>query len=195
MLKNSLLLLSLGLLAACASGPEYRADFDKTVDFSAYRTWSFVPELGTQRAGYSTLVTTHFRNAVAREMQARGYVLNEANPDLLVNFSTSARERTEVQSTPSMSMGVGYYGYRGGMYSSFPMYGSNDVTTVHYKVGTANVDVVDAKRKQLVWEGVIEGKITDKMMSNVGGTIDTIVTEIFTKYPATAGTAAVAPAK
>ncbi len=70
--------------------------------------------------------------------------------------------------------GVGYYGYRGGMYGGWPMY-SNDVTTTHYKVGTGNIDVVDAARKQLVWEGVAEARLTDKMLDNPGPAIDSIV--------------------
>ena len=200
MFRKSLLLLALGLLVACASVPEYRSDFDRSADFASYRTYAFVKELGTDRGGYSSLVTLHFRRAVSREMEARGYVLNEANPDLLVNFNTSARERTEVHSSPGFYGGYyggGYYGYRYGMYGAWPMYGygGSDVYTEHYQVGTANVDVVDAKRKQLVWEGVVEGKITDKMLKDTGASINAIVAEIFLKYPATAGTPAVAPAK
>ena len=31
--------------------------------------------------------------------------------------------------------------------------------TVRYKVGTANIDVVDSRKKQLVWEGLVGGQI------------------------------------
>jgi len=70
-----------------------------------------------------------------------------------------------------------------------------EVETVHYKVGTANIDVVDAKRKQLVWEGVAEARLTNKMLENPGPAIDGVVAEMFLEYPARAGSAAVAPAK
>ena len=76
--------------------------------------------------------------------------------DLLVNFNANARENVDVRSTPSPT--YGYYGYRGGMYGGYG-YGGSDVETVRYKVGTANVDVVDARKKQLVWEGLVEGKL------------------------------------
>ena len=55
---------------------------------------------------------------------------------------------------------------------------ASDVETVHYKVGTANIDVVDARKRELVWEGVAEGKLTDKVMKdpraavNAGGDRD-----------------------
>jgi len=57
------------------------------------------------------------------------------------------------------------------------------VETVRYKQGTANIDVVDAAKKQLVWEGVAEGKITDTMMKNPQATIDTVITDMFLNYP------------
>jgi len=57
------------------------------------------------------------------------------------------------------------------------------VQTVRYKQGTANIDVVDAAKKQLVWEGIAEGKITDEMMKNPQATIDGVITDMFAAYP------------
>lgn len=187
--KMSLALLAAALVfTGCASGPDLRSDYDRSADFASYRTFGFVDSPGTDRSGYSTLITSHFKSAISREMEARGYVLNQQNPDLLVNFNVSSRTQTDVQSTPSVGMGMGYYGYRYGMYSAWPMYGGvNDVQTVHYKVGTANIDVVDAARKQLVWEGVVEGRLTDEMLQNPGPAIDNVVIAMFAKYPARAG--------
>jgi hypothetical protein len=68
------------------------------------------------------------------------------------------------------------------MYAAGPI-GGTDVETVRYKQGTANIDVVDAARKQLVWEGVAEGKITDKMMKSPQATIDAVITDMFSEYP------------
>jgi len=193
MLRATLALACLGLASACTSGPETRSDFDRSANFAGYQTYGFVSPMGTDRGGNATIISGHFKTAISREMEARGYRL-DANPHLLVNVNTSTQDRTDVQSYPSASMGAGYYGYRGGMYSAWPMY-SNDVTTTHYKVGTANIDVVDSARKQLVWEGVAEARLTDKMLENPGPAIASVVTEMFAKYPATAGAAAVEPAK
>ncbi len=153
-------------------------------NFAIYRTYNFASELGTDRAGYSTLLTSRFRTAVSREMEAHGYRLAE-NPDLLVNFFTSVRERTSVQSVPVV-VGMDYYRYRNGLYVAWPLYG-NDVNTVHYQVGTASIDVVDAARKQLVWEGVAEGRLSKRVQKDPGPAIDRAVKEIFERYPANAG--------
>lgn len=77
---------------------------------------------------------------------------------------------------------TGYYGYRRGMYGGFPAY-SNDVDTVHYKVGTVNIDVIDAKKKQLVWEGTTEGRLTKAIMADPQAAINGAVATIFTQYP------------
>jgi hypothetical protein len=193
MLRATLALTCLGLMGACTSGPDTRSDFDRSANFVGYKTYGFVSPMGTDRGGNATILTGYFKTAISREMEARGYT-QAPNPDLLVNVNTSTQNRTDVNSYPSASMGAGYYGYRGGMYSAWPMYG-NDVTTTHYRVGTANIDVVDAVRKQLVWEGVAEARLTDKMLKNPGPAIDGVVMEMFVKYPATAGSAAMEPAK
>jgi hypothetical protein len=174
-------------LGACASKPTLRTDYDRSADFGAYRTYSYVDPVGTDKAGYRSIITQHFKSAVDAEMSARGYRKVDADPDLLVNFHANAEEKVDVQSTPTPTMGMGigyggYYGYRGGMYASWPMY-TNDVSTTRYTVGTANVDVVDARRKQLVWEGVAEGRLSKEVMKNPEPAIRSVVNQLFQSYP------------
>ena len=176
--------LVVAVLSACASGPRIRTDQDPSASFSMYRTYNFASELGTDRAGYSTLVTADFKRAVSREMETRGYRLAD-NPDLLVNFFTSVRDATSVQSTPTI-VGVDYYRYRNGLYVAWPLYG-NDVSTTRYRIGTASIDIVDAARKQLVWEGTAEGRLSSRVEKDPGPAIDKVVAEIFERYPARAG--------
>ena len=186
-IMKRLILVGLLLIASgCASGPSYRTDYDPSVDFRSYQTFAFMEELGTDKAGYSTLVTQHFKSAISREMLALGYELSDQDPDLLVNFSATSRENTEVRSRPTTTIGVGYgrgyYGYRTGLYSTFPLYGT-EVDTVSYKVGTVNIDVVDAQRKMLVWEGIAEGRLRESVLQNPRPAIDSIVTDLFARFP------------
>jgi hypothetical protein len=174
-------------LSACATttGPDYTIDYDRSADLGSFRTYGFPDEVGTDRAGYSTLITTYFKNAVNREMESRGYTYQEKDPDLLVNFFANVRDVTDVRSHPDTSFGYGYYGYRYGLYGAWPHY-QDDVTTVHYKVGTANIDIVDAERMQLIWEGVAEGRISREDMKNPRAAIDRVVTELFQRFPGSA---------
>ena len=110
---------------------------------------------------------------------------DEKDPDLLINFFSNVRDVSDVRSSPQVAIGYGYYGYRYGLYRAWPMYGQ-DVTTVHYKVGTANIDIVDAERMQLIWEGVAEGRISGEDMKNSQVAIDAVVTELFLRFPGSA---------
>jgi hypothetical protein len=180
------LVAGLVTLAGCAPpAPTMRSDYDRGVNFSAFHTYSYVNPVGTDKAGYSSLISQHFKSAIDVEMSARGYRKVDADPDLLVNFMANVDEKTDVRSTPSTSvtMGMGYYGYRGGMYAGMPVYSTPDVETVRYKVGTANVDVVDARQKKLVWTGVAEGRLTDEVMKNPQAAIAHVVNQLFLTYP------------
>lgn len=175
------IVMGLMLVAGCAttSAPPTRIDYDRKADFSVYRTYGFPKETGTDRGGYSTLVTSYFKNSVSTAMEARGYKYSEDHPDLLVNFYMNTRERTEVRS--NMSLGYGYYGYRYGLYNAWPLY--DEDRTVTYKVGTINVDIVDAEKKQLIWEGVSEGRVSDEAMANPKVAVNAVVTELMRQYP------------
>ena len=180
----AMLTVGVALLAAgCAttSGPKTRIDYDKAADFGVYRTYGFPKETGTDRGGYSTLVTSYLKSSVSTAMEARGYKYSEERPDLLVNFFTNTRERTETRPQAGASLGYGYYGYRYGLYNAWPLY--DDDRTVTYKVGTLNIDIVDAEKKQLVWEGVAEGRVNDETMENPKVTINAVVTELMRQYP------------
>ncbi len=189
---NALLMGSVLGMVGCVSQPRISSQSRPNIDFSAYKSYAWVAPLATDKAGYSTIITSHFKVAVQAQMAARGYTFDANNPDLLINFFSNVETRSETRSSSSMS--VGYYGYRGGYgYGmGFPIYGGG-VETRNYKVGTVSVDVVDAKRKELVWEGALEGTLSSKVMQNPGGAIQSAVGQIFTKFPVQSNTASATP--
>lgn len=187
LVRGTIAFIAFALVSACASqrGPDIRINTAPDASFSSYGTFGFPEQTGTDRGGYSTFVTDYFKAAVRDQMEQRGYRYVDANPDLLVNFYANVRHKTEVRTRPAM--GYGYYGYRYGLYGAWPMY-AQDVDTVTYPIGTANVDVVDAKKKQLIWEGVAEGRIKDSDMEQPQQAIESVVAQLFTRFPGTAGT-------
>jgi len=191
-MKNTLLagLAAMALLTACESGPKIRSNLDPAANLSSYKTYMFPERTGTDRPGVSTPITAYFKEAIRREMDSRGYKYVEGGPaDLLINFNANSKENVDVRTTPGSTYGYGgygYYGYRGGMYgaSAFPP----EVETVRYRQGTANIDVVDLTRKQIVWEGIAEARLTDKMMKDPRTAISNVIAEMFLQYPGKAGT-------
>lgn len=180
--------VALAALAGCASNQsaDIRANSAPDTNFSSYSTFGFPEQTGTDRGGYSTLVTSYFKSAVRQQMEQRGYQYVDANPDLLVNFYAKVHERTEVRPDPSFSAAYGYYGYRYGLYSAWPFY-DDSVRTVTYPVGTANIDIVDARKKQMIWEGVAQGVVSDEDMDHPKESISRVVTQLFARYPGRPG--------
>jgi Domain of unknown function (DUF4136) len=179
---KSMAVLSVLVVVGCASQPRISAQSRDGADFTQYRTYGWVSPLATDNAGYSTIITSHFKAAVQQEMQARGYVFSATDPDLQVNFFSNVENRSETRSSPSMS--IGYFGYRGrfGYGMNIPVY-NNQVETRNYKVGTVSIDVVDARRKELIWSGVLEGALSNKAMENPAGAIRSAVSQIYSRYP------------
>lgn len=174
-------LAAAALLAGCATGPEVRTTVERGTDLSRYRTFAFVSPLGTDRAGYQTLVSQHLKASTRRELEARGLRYDEAAPQLLVNFHAALAERVRV-SPGSAMVGFGYYGYRRGLYAGWPIWAERaEVTT--YQEGTVNIDLVDAQRKQLVWEGIVVGQVTPKAMDDLEHSLDQAVLAAFAKFP------------
>jgi hypothetical protein len=174
--------------APVVAGPKASAASDTTVDLRQYQTFNFASPLGTDQSGYQSILSQNLKRASQAQLEARGLRLDEANPQLIVNFNARLDDKMRVSTTPAptmtmgMGMGRGYYGYRGGMYGTWPMY--QDQTTVsQYKEGTLNIDIVDAARKQLVWEAVVSDKFTEKKRDNIGKTVDDYMKAAFKKFP------------
>ena len=178
----SAVIVSLLMLTGCATSPDVRVDFDRTADFTHYKTFGFISPLGTDRGGYQSLVSQHLKAATQRQMEARGLHLDTVAPQLLINFYAQLNEKLRITTMPTAGMGGGYYGYRAGMYSPWRMY-NNQTTVTPYTEGTLNIDVIDAARKQMVWEGVVIESVTQNTLDNLATAINAAVAAAFAKYP------------
>lgn len=178
-------------IGGCANAPDVRVASDPYANFAQYQTFAFVSPLGTDRSGFQTLVSQQLKASTQRQLEARGMQLVTSTPHVLVNFNASIVDKTHVSTMPVLVQpafgvgfyGGGYYGYRGGLYAPWPMYVDQTVVS-NYKEGTLNIDIIDAARKQLVWEGVvIDDDVTRKELANFQTSIDAAVAAAFVRYP------------
>lgn len=174
------------LVSACASGPQVTSDYDRKADFSSYRTFAFFEPLGTDRAGYSTLLTERLKTLTRLQMEQRGYQFDAASPDLLVNFVAQSRVKTEYVPPPPMPWGPNYFGYRMGWYDPWVGYGFGS-NMIQYTEGVLTIDLIDARRKQLVWEGVGRSVIDNVEQALSEQKLAPVVADIFAHYPFLAG--------
>ena len=184
-LPKALAAVSALLLTACVSTPEIRVNVDEGTDFSIFQTYGFIDPLGTDKAGYTTLVTKHLRQAVSQELEKRGYVYS-SSPDLSVNFYTHLVNRTYITSAPTPVYYGGYYDYRHGAYSVYPRYAYRPYS-YNYQEGTVNVDLVDTRKKQMVWEGIAVNEVGSDELNNPQQAFQKVIAAIFEHYPYRAG--------
>lgn len=180
-----------GLLSACSTGPIVRSDFDPRADFASYQTFAFMQPLGTDRAGYSTLLTERLKRAAALQMESRGYVLSEKTPDLLINFQSQVQSKTEYVPPPPMMWG---YGYGFGMYGGWPSFAFGP-EVIQYNEGTIKVDLIDAKRMRMVWEGIGTTLVGNAQQIAPDAMVENMITSIFARYPFLAGSGVTRPRK
>ncbi len=183
-MKSRLFLVSLLLLlvSACTIGPRIHYNSDPKADFSKYKTFNFMPAPpGQQTEQYQSFTERFLRDAIEKELLARGMSKDETNPDMLVNFYIHTKEKVSSTTSPSMSMG--YYGYRGRYGYSYGFGYGTDTTVRQYTEGTLNIDLVDAAQNNLVWEGLAIGTVSESDRGKVQEKATDAVQRIFNKYP------------
>ena len=174
------------LLAGCATGPRISTEADPEADFARYRSFGFYSPLAIEREGYSSAASERMKSAARAQMESRGYVFTTDKPDLWVNINAFTERRTDVSTVPTVDYAY-YYSYRARGYYVVPYW--RDRTDVYrYTEGTINIDLVDAARNRLVWEGIAVGRVSNsKDPAQRDARIDGAIADIFAQFPYRAG--------
>ena len=177
--------LALVALAACATGPRVRTDYDPGANFAQYRTWGWYSPIAMEQSGYSSWISERIKANVQREMEARGYRYDAKSPDLKVNFQAVVQERSDVYTMPRSDI-AWLYSYRARSYVAVPVW-YDEATVSRYTEGTLTVDLVDAAKNRMVWTGDAIGRVVRRNPEQRAADIDASVAAIFAKYPYSAG--------
>ncbi|MDN5940252.1 MAG: DUF4136 domain-containing protein [Nitrospira sp.] len=182
--------LALVLLAAggCAAGPQVITDFDRSVEFSAFRTFAY---LGMTDRGYEvgpsdrSPLRGRVKEMVDKQLAAKGFteVRLEDSPDLLVHIFFGVLDERSVETTSRMpgffGRQVQAYEYHEGTWTPIK---TTRVITHEDHEGTLIVDLADASKKELVWRSVIKAVLGDDLEKNFQ-MADKGVAEAFKDYP------------
>jgi hypothetical protein len=183
------------LLAGCAAVPVVRVRTAPAADPGALRSFAFATPLGTDRAGYRTIVSQHLKAATQRELQARGFSLAAEAPQLLVDFHLQQQDR--LRAVPAAMVGFGphgwRHGWRHGLHGGWPWW--FDATELRpHRVSTLRIDLVDAARRQTVWEAVVVEDVTARKPDELPAAIERAVTLAFERFPLPAAAPGAVPA-
>ncbi len=162
-------IFSILLLASCAS-VSINSDYDKKADFSKYKTFAFY-KTGIDKVEISDLDKKRILRSIEDEMTLKGFTKSET-PDLLININTKAEKNVNVNQFQSA------FGYGWGWNPYFGMnYNVNTNTE-----GILTIDLIDASKKELVWQGEGIGYLTQNT-NKKDENIKNFVTRILSQYP------------
>ena len=154
---------------------------DTQVDFGNYRTFGWFTEGSADGLGEPTsLVDTIIREAIATEMQRKGYeqAPEGSSADLLIDYQAARTEK--VKSSPfRIGVGIGGYGSSGGASVSTSTSGVRNVSE-----GSLVIHAIDPSRNAEVWRSRVSrelGKGTVKPE-----VVQSVVAEVFSDFPARA---------
>lgn len=174
-------LLFILFLTSCAS-VNVLSDYDRQTDFTAYKSYAFY-KTGIDRAQISDLDKKRILRAIEAEMDSLGFVKSE-EPDLLVSIFTNERVEVDVYG-PAWGYGWGWGWGWPGYYSPYywgPGYYGNNVST--RTEGSLYIDLIDAEKKELVWQGRGVGTLNNtKNIEKKEKRIREFVSHIMRQFP------------
>ena len=180
------LLVVCSLLAVgCADKPTYEVDYDQAFPFAGYQTYRWYDDdHSTRESEYRRRNSSdqRVRNTANQELMQRGFTeAPRGAADFWVNYHVTKRQTQRVSGQEQGmhgGVGVGTYGKSVSVgYSSGP-----SVKT--YEDGTAVFDVIDIRSGKIVWRGVAEGRLKNKMSKADKEQLTiTVVHELLKQFP------------
>ena len=167
------------LIPVAALAQKVSYDFDKTANFSAFKTYAHKD--GTKVG--QPLIDERIVAAIDEQMAAKGFTKAEANPDVFVVYHMAFDKQQDI-STYSSGYGGGYGAYGWGWGGGFGASGTSTTQVRDILIGTLVVDLADAKKGQLAWRGMgVKEVKTQADPEKRDKSINEALKKIFKNYP------------
>lgn len=175
------------LIAHNLSFAQVNTDYDKSTDFTKYKTYTFAGWQKNSDQLLNDIDKTRVLDAFKAEFASRNMTLVTENGDAAVSLYLVIDNKTSTTAYTNFNGGMGYgvgmgrgwgMGVGGvGMGSATTTYSDND-----YKEGTLVVDLYDGTSKTLIWQGTLQSVVSDKA-SKRDKTIPKKISKLMGKFP------------
>jgi hypothetical protein len=176
----ALWLLVILAVSATALAQKVQVTYDKTLDFSKFKTYAWEPH----GAVAHPMLAADVVGAIDDEMKAKGFRLDTTSPDIVIQIYGSIDQESTLYSNDPL------YAASGGIppfepsFSGPALTGLYGNTTVTIHKGQMVVDLIQFSAKKLVWRGMATDNLSanhpDKLLEQVNGAI----AKMFKEYPA-----------
>ena len=150
LMNSALFVLLGGWFIACSPAFQVQNDYDRSVNLKQFKTFWVQPEKDLTQDPLlgSDLNRRRITDAVVQAMEAKGYRLDESNPELTVRYLTDVKDRQQVRSNNSMSPYWWMYGPQ-----------NNNYSTYSYEEGRFIVNIYQNNGNRMIWQGWASGKL------------------------------------
>ncbi|TBN14309.1 DUF4136 domain-containing protein [Hyunsoonleella pacifica] len=180
-LFKTLPLIALLIVATSCSSVRVSTDYDRKTDFNQFKTFAFF-KTGIDKAEINDIDKRRILRAIEAELLAKGFTKSE-DPDVLISIFTKSNQRVDVYNN---AWGMGAWGWGGwGPWGGFGPgwgWGWNQPAVSTRTEGVLFVDLINAKKKELVWQGMGTGFLTRKSEKKEER-IKEFVSKIMEQYP------------
>ncbi len=174
-----ILLLGFSVAAFAAN---VRTDYDHSVNFAQYKTYSW-GKVQTSNPFY----VSRIKQAVDKDLQAKGWQLAETGGAVMIFATDNVKNQKQLE-TNYDGMGGGWgggwgwggWGWGGG-WGPGGM-GESTTTTYDQRVGTLVIDLFDASSKKLLWRGLATQDLSSNAERNTKS-LDGDINNMFKKFP------------
>lgn len=155
------------------------------INFNDYKTFAWVSTTKNDKSDRANndIIDNNIKNSVTKELTNRGWVEDQAGPDVLMDYTIAVRHGRRVEDAPVYSYPFSRYVYRRGRIYSlwFPssLMGMRSVD-VPFREGELTVNMIDAKTNKLIWQGWATGDLNDRQFTNKD--VNKQVKSIFKKF-------------
>jgi len=154
-----MLLLGAALLPA----QKITTDFNESLDFSAFKTYSWKKT----KAAANDIADNRIRTSIAAQMSKKGFTEAESGGDVQITYRVTSKDKKETERMPNMNRRGGHSG--------------STRTTHIYTQGTLLIDILDGKSKELIWRATCRDSVSDpeKFEKNLASDVE----KAFKKFP------------
>ncbi len=165
-------ILRAAAFAACAASAlaaqdKVYTEFDPVVDFTRFKTFSFVPAANMAMSGTlkDPQLRERIRNFIEGGLEGRGLteVPRDRKHDLAIRFWAAVKNKQSVEvnlaTDPTWMGWGGYPPYWTGAWA----YSYEEYVVKNYREGTMVIDLIDPVGKELVWRTVLRQDLTDRV--------------------------------
>jgi uncharacterized protein DUF4136 len=173
---KTLLFLCLAM-ASAAFAQKIKTGYDKSAEFSGFKTYAWTEQ---QPSPIQPLVATIIVADIDHELAAKGLRKVEKDPDVWVSYYAGGNAQSAFAQTDPGNLSTG-----GIPSPNATMWtGSLPATALPQVVqGKLFVDLVDARKQQLVWRASVEAKLDYDKRSKIYDTVNKVIPEMFKDYP------------